>query len=372
MRTYHSTHISILKDYRNEHTDDTESINDIIKVVRSVCKEFDILLDECECTNAPQIYKLKFTVANVQSATKLQGKLKAISNTTDLMLGCVGTRCIIRNGFTVEIPKQNRTTVGFNETLDYNAKDYTLPCSIGLDTNNEKVIIDLAKAPHLLVAGSTGSGKSVVVNDIIMSLITYRHYEELKFIMIDPKQVEFSVYEKLPHLATPIITDKSYAISVLNELIEKMDSRYDYLSQNGYRNIDECEHLPFPRCIVFIDELADLINHNKAETELALETLLAKGRACGIHLVVATQSPNRETISKKIQANIPCAIALTTKSIYDSKTILDYGGAEKLMGKGDALLKSPTEIGFRRFQSAMITTKEIKYQVENTYRITDD
>lgn len=352
--------------YENENLieKDNEQVIEYANMIRQISSQFSIPLGECEIINASQIYKFNFVVKTIQGATKLPNKLKAIANTCDIMLQINGTRAEIKNGLTVEIPKTNRMVRGIKYTLLSKYEDYSLPCSLGFDTDNEPLVIDLAKAPHLLIAGSTGSGKSVLVNDIIMSLITYRAPFDMQLVLIDPKQVEFSIYENLPHLAEPIVTSTYSALQTLSNAVDEMENRYRIMAQNGYRSLEECTDL-FPRLVIVIDELSNLIEFSKGDTELLIETLLAKGRACGIHLIVATQNPTRKVITGRIKANIPSVVALTTASITDSKVILDYGGAEKLQGKGDALYKSPTEIGFKRFQSAYISTEEIKHQLQN-------
>lgn len=364
MKMYRGVNPKLLNDYEFVEIDEKE-VDEQIAVVREICASMQIPLGTCHWNEAAQLMRYNFKVLTVDGAMKLQSKLKAISNAIDIMLQIKGSTVEIRKGLTVTVPKQDRSTIGLRRILKNEHLKMSLPCCLGMDTECQIVAIDLAKAPHLLIAGSTGSGKSVLVNDILLSLFACKNPSEFKLILIDPKQVEFSLFESVPHLMMPIVKSSREAVEALQTAVEMMEWRYSIMAEMGCRSFEELPKYTFERLVIVIDELANLIEYSKGLTELYLETLLAKGRACGIHVIVATQNPTRKVISGKIKANIPSVIALTTASITDSKVILDYAGAERLQGKGDALYKSPTEIGFKRFQSAFISTEEIKKQFEN-------
>lgn len=238
-----------------------------------------------------------------------------------------------------EISREDRKTLYFEELE--NKETTGLTASIGKDINNNEISIDISKTPHLLIAGSTGSGKSCILNNIIVSLINKYNENYMKMILVDIKQVEFTPFKQCKQLATPTITDVNTAIDILNKMIVIMTNRYNILSKNNYKNIEEYNQKENDKlcyyCIV-IDELADLFAQSP-DIEAILCRLLQLGRAAGIHLILATQRPDSETISGKLKINIPTRLALSVTNMHDSKTILNESGAEKLTGKGDFLLK---------------------------------
>jgi len=238
-----------------------------------------------------------------------------------------------------EISKKDRKTLYYKELK--NDKMDGLTASIGKDTSNNEISINLADAPHLLIAGSTGSGKSCMLNNIIVSLLNKYKENYLQMLLVDIKQVEFTQYKGKKQLATPTITNVENAIDILNKMIVIMNNRYNILSQHNYRNIQEYnqkEADKFTYYVIVIDELADLFAQSE-DVESLICRLLQLGRAAGIHLILATQRPDVKTISGKLKINIPMRIALTVTNAHDSRTILNESGAEKLTGKGDFLLK---------------------------------
>lgn len=236
-------------------------------------------------------------------------------------------------------------------------------CAAGIDSNNNPVIIDIAKAPHVLIAGTTGSGKSVLLNTMIVSLLYKATPATAQFIMIDPKQVELTVYKNLPHLYKPIVTNAADAVLTLAEACADMDRRYKTLAVSGYKQLADCPQL-FPRLFIIIDELADLMLTSKNAVETSIIRIAQLGRAAGTHLIIATQRPTTNIITGLIKANIPLKIALAVSNTADSMTILNHGGAEKLTGRGDAILKTPDSITERRFQAAFTPDSDIKNIVE--------
>lgn len=238
-----------------------------------------------------------------------------------------------------ECSKSKRDILHFEELK--NDKMDGLTASIGKSLNNEEIQLNLLDTPHLLVAGSTGSGKSCILNNIITSLV--RKYDENYFrsILIDIKQVEFSQFRNIEQLAIPIITDTEKAIDILNKMCQIMQNRYNLLSVANCRNIEEYNKQTDDKLcyyLIVVDELADLFIQ-APDIEEVLCRLAQLGRAAGIHLVLATQRPDRETITGRLKVNIPSRLALTVSSVYDSRIILDQTGAEKLTGKGDFILK---------------------------------
>ena len=233
-----------------------------------------------------------------------------------------------------------RNLITYFEDLKNDIKD-GLTASIGKDINNNEISINIVNTPHLLIAGSTGSGKSCILNNIIVSLLNKYNADKMQMILIDIKQVEFTPYKNKNQLAIPTITSVENAIDILNKMIVIMTYRYNTLSQKNYRNIEEYnqkEAEKMPNYIIVIDELADLFAQSP-DIENILCRLLQLGRAAGIHLILATQRPDSETISGKLKINMPTRIALTVTNAHDSRTILNESGAEKLTGKGDFLLK---------------------------------
>lgn len=248
----------------------------------------------------------------------------------------------------IEIPNRSKTTVTFREIIDtdkFKNAGSKLTVALGKDISGTPIYSNLAKMPHLLVAGTTGSGKSVCLNSMIVSLLYNASPDEVKILLIDPKQVEFGVYNGLPHLLVPVVSDPRKASGALGWAVTEMLSRYKTLNANGVRDIGAynslCEErddlTKMSHIVIFIDELADLMTVAPAEVEDAIQRLAQMARAAGMHLVVATQRPSVDVITGVIKANIPSRIALTVKSQVDSRTIIDSAGAEKLMGNGDML-----------------------------------
>lgn len=270
----------------------------------------------------------------------------------------------------LEVPNQSVATVGlreFFESKDWRERRQILPFALGRDVSGKPWITDLARMPHLLVAGATGSGKSVCLNTLIMSLMFSAGPDELKFVMVDPKRVELQVYNGIPHLVTPVITEVDKTVNALKWCMREMDRRFDVLSKMAVRDIATYnakveEKLPF---IVFIiDELADLMVTALQEVEGPIVRLAQMARAVGIHLVVATQRPSTDVITGLIKANIPARIAFAVASSIDSRTILDEMGAEKLIGRGDMLIKTAEMATPKRLQGTFVSDEEIQRSVE--------
>ncbi len=250
------------------------------------------------------------------------------------------------NTIGIELPNYIRENVFLSEILDktdFKKKDIKLPIALGKNISGAPIISDLASMPHLLIAGTTGSGKSVCINTIILSLL-YRHTpEKCKFILIDPKMLELSTYEGIPHLLCPVITEAKKAASVLGWVVKEMESRYRLMTKEGVRNIDSynAKHkLPMPYIVVVVDEMSDLMLVAGKEIENYIQKLSQMARAAGIHIIMATQRPSVDVITGTIKANFPTRISFQVTSKIDSRTILGEQGAEQLLGKGDMLYMS--------------------------------
>lgn len=274
----------------------------------------------------------------------------------------------------IEVPNQELESVQLREVLEnpaFAAAKSRLTVGLGKDISGQAIFADLAKMPHLLVAGATGSGKSVCINTLITSILFKAKPTEVKFILIDPKMVELSVYNDIPHLMVPVVTDAKKAASVLNWAVQEMEKRYGLIAQGGVRNMDgynkQFEEEPekkLPSIVIIIDELADLMMVAPHDVEDAICRIAQKARAAGIYLVLATQRPSVNVITGVIKANIPSRISFAVTSQIDSRTILDASGAEKLLGKGDMLFKPQEANKATRIQGAFVSDKEVELLVE--------
>ncbi|MGR9050097.1 DNA translocase FtsK [Halobacillus faecis] len=275
----------------------------------------------------------------------------------------------------IEVPNQEVSMVSLREVLETGKSkpDAKLSFALGRDISGEAVMSELNKMPHLLVAGATGSGKSVCINGIITSILMRAKPHEVKMMMIDPKKVELNVYNGIPHLLAPVVTDPKKASRALKKVVSEMERRYDLFSDTGTRNIEsyneyikkhnqenEDEQPQLPYIVVLVDELADLMMVASNEVEDAITRLAQMARAAGIHLIIATQRPSVDVITGVIKANIPSRIAFSVSSQTDSRTILDSGGAEKLLGRGDMLFTPVGSNKPTRVQGAFLSDEEVE------------
>ena len=274
----------------------------------------------------------------------------------------------------IEIPNETVDTIYLREILDDKLfKDSSSPLTIALgkDIVGKPFVTDLKKLPHLLIAGTTGSGKSVGINGMILSLLYKNSPDQLRLLMIDPKMLEFSTYNDIPHLLTPVITKPKQAIIALNNMVNEMERRYELMAESRTKNIENYnekvkkvggEH--FPYIVVIIDELADLMMTSGKDVEHSIARLAQKSRACGIHLIVATQRPSVDVVTGLIKANLPSRISYRVGQKIDSKIILDQMGAESLLGRGDMLFTPPGSTGLVRLHAPWATEEEIEKIVE--------
>jgi len=276
----------------------------------------------------------------------------------------------------IELPNEKRTVVHMRELLE--SEEFTklkssLRLTLGRDVAGKPVVVDLAKMPHLLIAGATGAGKSVGMNSFLISLLYQNSPQDLKFIMIDPKRVELSIYNSIPHLLTPVITDAEKALSALKWAVAEMMRRYTLCSDHKCRNIEEYNKVAetkIPKIVIVIDELADLMMRQfKKDTEAAICRLAQMARAVGMHLIVATQRPSVDVITGLIKANIPTRISFAVTSSIDSRTIIDSVGAEDLLGMGDMLFLNSSLGKPVRVQGIYVSTEEVQ-KVTNRIKVT--
>jgi S-DNA-T family DNA segregation ATPase FtsK/SpoIIIE len=289
-----------------------------------------------------------------------------------------------KNTVGIEVPNEHRAIVRLKEVLLAGAKraaKMRVPLYLGKDTEGRPIVYDLAEMPHLLIAGRTGTGKSVCLNSIVLSMLMTRRPDAVKMIMIDPKRVELSDYARLPHLMHPIVTDMKKAEAILAWAVDKMEERYDLLTRARVRNIAGYNELPveeimrrigpdeeerpniperMPYIVIFVDELADLMMQLKKEVEGHIIRLAQKSRAAGIHLVLATQRPSVDVITGLIKSNLPARICFQVSSRTDSRVVLDEMGADKLLGKGDMLFLQPGTSTLVRAQGTYLDDKEIE------------
>jgi S-DNA-T family DNA segregation ATPase FtsK/SpoIIIE len=301
-------------------------------------------------------------------------KVTALSNDLSLALAAHPIRIEApipgRSLVGIEVPNKTKAMVGLKAMLKsekFAKRKTNLLMALGEDVTGGTWFYDISKMPHLLVAGATNSGKSVCLNSIIISLLYQNNPDDLRFIMVDPKRVELPIYNGIPHLLTPVITEVSKTINALKWCLNEMDRRFDTLQKYKKKNIASYNELMTAKgkdkmpCIIFIiDELADLMVAASKDIEGSIIRLAQMARAVGIHLILATQRPSVDVITGLIKANIPARIAFSVTSAIDSKTILDTAGAEKLLGQGDMLISTPDTSRPKRLQGAFVSDREIK------------
>ncbi len=280
----------------------------------------------------------------------------------------------------IEVPNEKRDTVGIKEVLQDDAFTHhksKLAIAVGKDINGDFIVGDLAKMPHMLIAGQTGSGKSVGMNGFILSLLYKNTPSELRMIMVDPKQVELGIYDGIPHLLTPVINSPDKALNALKWWVAEMERRYSTLKPLSVRNLEEYNAKVWPKdrmpvIVIIIDELADLMmSGNKKEVESAITRIAQKARAVWLHMILATQRPSVDVITGLIKANVPSRVAFTVASQVDSRTVLDTIGAEDLLGRGDMLYFPTGAMASTRIQWVLVETDEVERVVNHIKRTID-
>jgi S-DNA-T family DNA segregation ATPase FtsK/SpoIIIE len=373
---------------RDKGKAETGDIKANANIIKRTLQNFGISVEMDEISIGPSVTRYALKPAE---GVKLS-KIVALNNDLALALAAHPIRIEApipgKSLVGIEIPNTTKTTVGLATLLgseEYQESDKPLLISLGKGISGKSYFSNLAKAPHMLIAGATGSGKSVTIHAIINSLLFRNSPENLKFIMIDPKRVELTLYNKIPHLLTPVITDAKKAILALKWAAKEMSRRYDLLERCSVRDIDSYHknivspavenkkkdkdsEIPLPESmpyiVIVLDELADIMQTYPRELESAIVRLAQMSRAIGIHLIVSTQRPSVNVITGLIKANIPTRVALQVSSQIDSRTILDAAGAEKLLGAGDMLYLGGEMAKPQRLQSAYITETEVKKVVK--------
>ncbi|MDE1190919.1 MAG: DNA translocase FtsK 4TM domain-containing protein [Arachidicoccus sp.] len=382
LSNYQFPGLDLLEYHGTEQTiHDPEELEQNKNQIIATLKNYDILIQRISATVGPTV-----TLYEIVPAPGVRiSRIKNLEDDIALSLAALGIRIIApipgKGTIGIEVPNINKTIVSMRSLLaseKFQNNNFSLPIAIGKKINNENFIVDLASMPHLLMAGATGQGKSVGVNALLVSLLYKKHPSQLKFVLVDPKKVELSIYKtiehhflaKLPGEEDAIITDTKKVVTTLNALCIEMDNRYDLLKEAGCRNIKEYNekfikrrlnpqkgHQFLPFIVLVVDEFADLIMTAGKEIEMPIARLAQLARAVGIHLIIATQRPSVNIITGTIKANFPARIAFKVSSKIDSRTILDAGGAEQLIGKGDMLISYNGEI--TRLQCAFVDTPEV-------------
>ena len=328
---------------------------------------FNVPAEVQTVTEGPSVTRFELSVekgVKVSRITALQDDIKMALAAKDIRIEAPipGTSLV-----GIEVPNQSPTKVNIKSIIDseqFNDAESKLTVAMGYRINNQPLLVDIAKTPHALIAGATGSGKSVCINSILLSLLYKNHPEELKLLLIDPKMVELAPYNDLPHLVSPVITDVKAATQSLKWAVEEMERRYKLFAQYHVRNITAFNKKAayedrLPKIVIVIDELADLMMMAPQDVEQSIARIAQKARACGIHMLVATQRPSVNVITGLIKANIPTRIAFMVSSSVDSRTILDSGGAERLLGYGDMLYLGSGMNKPIRVQGTFVSDEEI-------------
>lgn len=387
LRDYKYPTLSLLETHGSDKIiqDANELENNKNQIINTL-SNYDIEIQKISATVGPTV-----TLYEIVPAPGVRiSRIKNLEDDIALSLAALGIRIIApipgRGTIGIEVPNAKKSIVSMKSLLSsekFQNNNYSLPIAIGRKIENDNYIVDLASMPHLLMAGATGQGKSVGINAILISLLYKKHPSQLKFVLIDPKKVELSLYSliekhflaKLPGEDEAIITDTRKVVHTLNALCIEMDNRYDLLKEAGARNIKEYNekftkrklnplkgHQYLPFIVLVIDEFADLIMTAGKEIEMPIARLAQLARAVGIHLIIATQRPSVNIITGTIKANFPSRIAFKVSSKIDSRTILDSGGADQLIGKGDMLISHHGEV--TRLQCVFVDTPEVERIVE--------
>ena len=342
-----------------------ENIRENVSHLENVLKEFGIDAKVVNYEYGPTITRYEIIIPKGIKVSKVTG----LSDDIAMNLAAESIRIEApipgKNTIGIETPNKIKEPVHFSNIIKNKELDSgELKIILGKDIVGRDKFIDIAKMPHLLIAGQTGSGKSVCVNTLISTLISKKSDKEVKFIMVDPKMVELMPYNDIPHLLVPVIIDPEQAAIALKWAVNEMENRYMKLMENGVRNIKGYNSLSFvekmPYIVIIIDELADLMMVASGSVEESIARIAQKARAVGIHLIVATQRPSTDVITGMIKANLPSRISFALRSQIDSRTILDSAGAEKLLGQGDMLLLANGSSKLERIQGAYISDEEVK------------